>query len=67
LRGVAAESPVELRERDRRDRTRTASPLAPAADSLILDSTRLSEDQVLHQIEQLVEQKLADLTNKRTL
>src|SRR6266481_7113092 len=45
LRGVAAESPVELRERDRRDRTRTASPLAPAPDSLILDSTRLSEDQ----------------------
>jgi cytidylate kinase len=61
LRGVAAESPVELRERDRRDRTRTASPLAPAPDSLILDSTRLSEDQVLHQIEQLVQQKIADL------
>src|SRR5438874_11645989 len=46
LRGVATESPVELRERDRRDRTRTASPLAPAADSLTFDSTSLSDVQV---------------------
>jgi CMP/dCMP kinase len=58
LRGVATESAVELRERDRRDRTRTASPLAPAADSLILDSTCLSEEQVLRQIEELVQEKL---------
>ena len=61
LRGVATESPGELRERDRRDRTRAASPLAPAADSLILDSTCLSEDQVLHQIEELVQQKLKNV------
>ena len=50
---------AELRERDRRDRTRAASPLLPAPDALILDSTRLSEDEVLHRVEELVQQKLA--------
>jgi CMP/dCMP kinase len=49
---------AELRERDRRDRTRAASPLMPAPDALILDSTRLSEDEVLRRVEELVQQKL---------
>jgi CMP/dCMP kinase len=49
---------AELRERDQRDRTRATSPLAPAADAVLIDSTRLSEDQVLNQIEELVQQKL---------
>ncbi len=49
---------AELRERDRRDRTRAASPLVPAPDALILDSTRLSEDEVLHRVEELVQRKL---------
>jgi len=60
LRGSAAESTVaELRERDRRDRTRTASPLVAAADALVVDSTTLSEDEVLSRVEELVQQKLA--------
>src|SRR5713101_7782708 len=50
---------AELRERDRRDRTRAASPLVPAPNALILDSTRLSEDEVLRRVEELVQQKLA--------
>src|ERR1700675_4763082 len=46
LQGAAAEATAaELRERDRRDRTRTASPLTPAPDALMLDSTKLSEDE----------------------
>jgi cytidylate kinase len=49
---------TELRERDRRDRTRAASPLVPAADALVLDSTSLSEEQVLATIEELVKKKL---------
>jgi len=60
LRGSAAESTVaELRERDRRDRTRTASPLVAAADALVVDSTTLSEDEVLSRVEELVQQQLA--------
>jgi cytidylate kinase len=59
LRGAAAQtSAAELRERDQRDRTRAASPLKPADDALILDSTGLSEDQVLERVESVVNQKL---------
>ena len=48
---------AELRERDRRDRTRAASPLVPAEDAIVLDSTDLSEDEVLARIEALVAEK----------
>ena len=42
-RGASAESmATELRERDRRDRTRANSPLQPAPDATLLDSTSLS-------------------------
>jgi cytidylate kinase len=49
---------AELRERDRRDRTRAMSPLVPASDALLLDSTQLSEDEVLQRVEELVQSKL---------
>ena len=56
--GAAAHAIVaELRERDRRDRTRPISPLVPASDALLLDSTQLSEDEVLQRIEQVVQSK----------
>lgn len=54
----AASMAAQLRERDLRDRTRAASPLAPADDAVVIDSTQLSEDEVLHQIEGLVRKKL---------
>jgi CMP/dCMP kinase len=57
--GAAAQAlAAELRERDRRDRTRATSPLAPAGDALILDSTKLSEDEVLERVEEVVQSKL---------
>jgi CMP/dCMP kinase len=56
---AAAVSAAELRERDQRDRTRAASPLHPATDALVLDSTHLSEDEVLARVEKLVQQKLS--------
>lgn len=60
LPGTAASAiAAELRERDQRDRTRLASPLLPAPDAFILDSTNLSEDEVLARAEELVRQKLA--------
>jgi CMP/dCMP kinase len=55
---VAASVAAELRERDQRDRTRAASPLVAAADAVIINSTSLSEDEVLARAEQLVKQKL---------
>jgi CMP/dCMP kinase len=58
-RGPSAESmAAELRERDQRDRNRANSPLEPAPGATILDSTSLSEDQVLARVQELVEAKL---------
>ena len=55
---VAADVAAELRERDRRDRTRAVSPLVAAPDAVVINSTSLSEDDVLGQIEKLVHEKL---------
>jgi len=60
VRGAPAESmAAELRERDRRDRTRAASPLMAAEDAVVLDSTHMTEDEVLDRIQELAEQRLA--------
>jgi CMP/dCMP kinase len=40
----------DLKERDRRDTERPISPLKPAEDALILDSTELTIDQVVEQV-----------------
>ena len=59
ISGAVAENvAAELRERDRRDRTRAASPLVAAPDAVVIDSSALSEEQVLAQIEELVKAKL---------
>lgn len=59
LGGRAAQATAaELRERDQRDRTRKVSPLQPAPDALVLDSTAMSEDEVLRRVEELVQSKL---------
>lgn len=49
----------ELKERDYRDRHRAESPLQPAADAVILDSTELSLDQVLARAEEIVRSHLS--------
>ena len=54
---VAASVAAELRERDRRDRTRAASPLVAADDAVLINSTALSEDEVLSRVEELVKKK----------
>lgn len=61
LHGRAARATAaELRARDQRDRTRTVSPLQPAPDALVLDSTSLSEEEVLRRVEELVQRKLGN-------
>src|SRR5579862_619144 len=49
----------ELRERDDRDRNRAQSPLRPAPDAVIVDSTFLTLEQVLERIESIVREWLA--------
>ena len=60
-RGDAAnlsEVEQEIRERDRKDMTRVDSPLTRAADAILLDTTRLSVQDVLEQMLQRVNQRL---------
>jgi len=59
VKGAPAQAmAAELRERDLRDRTRAVSPLVAADDAVVIDSTNLSEDDVVNRIEKLVEQRL---------
>jgi cytidylate kinase len=57
----AAALAAELRQRDQRDRTRAASPLEPAPDAVILDSSGLSIDEVVARVEEIVMRKLAEV------
>jgi cytidylate kinase len=60
---IATQLPVkvleEIRERDRRDRTRADSPLRPAPDATIIDSTDFTLEQVIERASELVERYLA--------
>ena len=49
----------ELKERDARDRARADSPLKPAIDAVLIDSTCLSLDEVLQQAEAIVQAHLS--------
>jgi cytidylate kinase len=51
----------EIRQRDQRDRTRAVSPLQPAADAVIIDSTSLSLNEVIEQVEGIIEGRIAGL------
>jgi CMP/dCMP kinase len=48
----------ELHARDERDRNRADSPLKPAPDSVLLDSTRMSLEEVVAAAEAIVEERL---------
>ena len=45
---------AEMRARDQRDRTRPNSPLLPAPDAAIIDSTNLNIEQVMERVEALI-------------
>jgi CMP/dCMP kinase len=51
---------AELRARDERDRTRANSPLVPAPDAVLIDSTNLTLDQVLQRACEVIDSKLAE-------
>jgi CMP/dCMP kinase len=55
---VAANVAADLRERDHRDRTRATSPLQAADDAVVIDSTKLNEDEVLARVEGLAVSRL---------
>jgi CMP/dCMP kinase len=47
-----------IEERDRRDAARDLAPLVPAVDAVLLDTTRLTLDEVVAQMEAVVRQRL---------
>ncbi|HVC46467.1 MAG TPA: (d)CMP kinase [Terracidiphilus sp.] len=49
----------DLRARDERDRNRADSPLKPAADAVLVDSTAMTLDQVVRAVEEIVSARLA--------
>jgi cytidylate kinase len=51
---------AELQARDHRDRTRANSPLVPATDAVIIDSTYLTLDQVLVRAVEVIEARLSE-------
>ena len=56
-RGVVADLDEVTREvmaRDEADRTRSAAPLVPAADALLLDTTRLDADAAFHRALEMI-------------
>jgi len=48
---------AEIQERDERDRTRSASPLVPARDAVVIDSTAFSIEEVVDQVLQAARQR----------
>lgn len=54
----------ELRERDHRDRNRADSPLRPAPDSVLLDSTDMTLEEAVKAAEAIVESRLAAAQGK---
>jgi CMP/dCMP kinase len=50
----------ELRERDKRDRNRADSPLKPAEDAVVLDSTDMTLAEAVKEAERIVEARLAN-------
>jgi cytidylate kinase len=55
----------DLRERDLRDRNRANSPLKPAPDSVLLDSTHMTLEDVLSAAEAIVTAKLAPAASSK--
>jgi cytidylate kinase len=48
---------LEMRERDERDRNRAQSPLRPAPDAVVIDSTKLSLEEVIARVESIVTER----------
>lgn len=51
----------DMQERDRRDRERSVAPTLPADDAVVVDSTRMTLDQVIGRIESLARERIASL------
>jgi len=53
----------QIHERDQRDANRTVAPLKPADDAVEINTSRLTIDDVLNQMEQTVRERMASAAN----
>lgn len=51
----------DMDERDRRDRNRAVAPLRPAADAIVVDTTKMSRDEVVAHIVNIARERLGPL------
>lgn len=51
---ILADLCSEIAERDRRDRDRAVAPLKPAEDAVVIDTTRLTPDEVMAEVDALL-------------
>jgi cytidylate kinase len=57
----------EIRERDRADSTRTASPLQKLPDAILVDTTRLAPDEVVERMLRRVERMQVERERQTTI
>jgi cytidylate kinase len=55
---------AEMRQRDERDRNRAQSPLRPAPDAIVIDSTHLTLDEVTEQVAALITARWAEASHQ---
>ena len=55
---------AEIAARDERDRTRAASPLVPAPDAVVVDTTHKNIDEVIDEVEAIVRRQLETQNSK---
>jgi cytidylate kinase len=69
IKGVVSDAELEqmereIAERDARDKSRSHSPLRPAGDAIIMDTTKLGVDQVVDALRELVATRVAALESQ---
>ena len=50
---------ADIQQRDHRDSTRATSPLVPAADAVVIDSSGLGVDEVVERVEEILRERLS--------
>lgn len=56
----------DIAERDQRDMSRTIAPLVPADDAVLIDSTLMTIDAVVHQVMQLAAERFAAVSESNS-
>ncbi len=56
---------ASIKKRDNRDQTRDLAPLKPAGDAIVIDTTTLSEREVIDRVSEIVRTKYAERSDRK--